>query len=171
VLLDYQEHGPDAARQALKPIATCPHSIPRPLGMSERLEIYLLDEWLCRYCGRTTILTQLMMLLDELFPEDFPYHPNWKTGLTHPAFPVRSASVDHISPVAHGGSGNDPLNLVTACLPCKVVKGEFPLDQLGWTLRPIRKTTTGMGFPLCTQISGPGLLSTPSAAIVFCSAL
>lgn len=49
-------------------------------------EIYDRDRYQCRYCGRKTVLIEVMRLLSGLFPEQFPYHPNWKASETHPAY-------------------------------------------------------------------------------------
>ncbi|WP_425459493.1 HNH endonuclease [Georgenia muralis] len=48
---------------------------------------------------------------------------------------TRSATLDHVEPIALGG---DPLaegNLVTACWGCNRRKGDLRLDELGWALR------------------------------------
>jgi HNH endonuclease len=70
------------------------------------------------------------------FPNDFPYHPNWKGGLTHPAVIARSAVIDHIEPGSLEGDWLDEENLVAACWPCNVRKGDLTLEQLGWELAP-----------------------------------
>jgi len=46
----------------------------------------------------------MMRLIARLFPEEFPYHPNWKAGLTHPAFAARSATLDHVVPIAEAAT-------------------------------------------------------------------
>jgi len=78
-----------------------------------------------------------MDLLGELYPDLFPFHPNWKGGVTHPAVIARSTIIDHVVPGAMGGSRRDPDNLVTACWPCNAIKSDYELDQLGWQLQPI----------------------------------
>lgn len=39
-----------------------------------------------------------MRLVARWFPEEFPWHKNWKGGETHPAFASRSATLDHVIP-------------------------------------------------------------------------
>lgn len=105
-----------------------------PIPQSTAAKVYNRDRYMCRYCGGKTILTPIMQLIAELFPDDFPYHPNWKGGQTHPAIIARSPAVDHIEPFAWGG---DPLwlgNLATACWPCNAAKADLTLAQLGWQL-------------------------------------
>ncbi|MDQ2959802.1 MAG: HNH endonuclease [Candidatus Dormibacteraeota bacterium] len=133
------EGGPDAARRALQPIAYPRHDVPsRPaMPCSVMLAVFWRDHWTCRYCGGRTIFTPVMALLGTLFPDQFPFHRNWKGGQTHPAVVARSAVVDHVIPGAHGGSWADPENLATACWPCNARKGDLTIRQLGWDLRPI----------------------------------
>jgi hypothetical protein len=104
-------------------------SIPRSVTVG----VFRRDHWTCRYCGGKTIFTPVMVLLSEIYPEQFPYTPNWKAGLTHPAIISRSAVVDHVIPGSLGGDWRDEGNLVTACWPCNVRKGDLTLEQLGWT--------------------------------------
>ena len=73
-----------------------------------------------------------MALLGVLYPDTFPFHPNWKGGVTHPAVITRSAVIDHVDPGAWGGDWNAETNLVTACWPCNTSKADLSLDQLGW---------------------------------------
>ncbi len=137
VISRFLDEGRDAAVDELRPIAYPPRALPpRPtLSVPRRLAIYQRDGWSCRYCGGQTVLTQVMALLGSLFPDQFPYHPNWKTGATHPAIISRSASVDHVDPGSLGGSWTDPHNLVTACWLCNVRKADLTLEQLGWAIR------------------------------------
>jgi 5-methylcytosine-specific restriction endonuclease McrA len=98
--------------------------------------IYKRDRFRCRYCGCRVIPTQVMRLISHFFPEDFPYHPNWKGGETHPAIVARSATLDHVVPWRAGGT-NYPENLACACWICNRTKGDLLLDQLGWRLLPV----------------------------------
>jgi HNH endonuclease len=99
----------------------------------------LRDGFTCRYCGGKTIPTPIMELLSGFYPQEFPYHRNWKAGLTHPAVIVRSTVIDHLDPRAWGGEWIAEGNLVTACWPCNVRKGDLSLKQLGWKLMPIAR--------------------------------
>lgn len=103
-------------------------------AMSVIAKVYARDHYQCRYCGERLILTAVMRLVSRLYPDQFPYHPNWKASLTHPAFISRSATLDHIHPIASGGDPTALDNLVTACWNCNRRKGDLELDELGWTL-------------------------------------
>jgi 5-methylcytosine-specific restriction endonuclease McrA len=107
-------------------------SIPR----SVMVKVYQRDCWTCRYCGLRTIFYPVMPLLGLIFPEQFPYHSNWKAEQAHPAVAALSSTVDHVVPGAAGGEWLAETNLVTACWPCNARKGDLTLEQLRWQLRP-----------------------------------
>lgn len=69
-----------------------------------------------------------------MYPERFPYHPNWKAGQVHPAYLLTSTSLDHVVPGARGGSWSDFANLVTSCWPCNTGKSDFTIEEIGWSL-------------------------------------
>jgi hypothetical protein len=104
------------------------------------VRVYWRDYWTCRYCGQRTIFYPVMPLLGAIFPDLFPYHPNWKAGQTHPAVAALSSTVDHVVPAAAGGEWLAESNLVTACWPCNTRKADLTLEQLRWQLRPPEET-------------------------------
>lgn len=138
VLAALISEGRVAAAEKLAPIAYPRREMMARSEPSESLiaATYKRDRFHCRYCGCRVIPTQVMRLVSEIFPDDFPYHPNWKGGQTHPAIPSRSATLDHVLPWTQGGT-NDPENLVCACWICNRVKGDVTLQQLGWELKQI----------------------------------
>jgi 5-methylcytosine-specific restriction endonuclease McrA len=127
-------------------------------AMSTIVAIYARDRYQCRYCGQRVILTALLRLVARLYPRQFPYHRNWKADSTHPAFISRSATLDHIEPVARGGDPTDLNNLVTACWNCNRRKGDLDLHDLGWTLvRP--RTHAGWDSPNSSNRCGTQLVA------------
>ena len=139
------DEGIDGGRRALSLIAYPPRLIARRPALARELmcRIFHRDHFYCRYCSGRTILTSVMELIGELYPEIFPFHTNWKGGVTHPAVIGRSAIIDHLVPGAMGGSWRDPENLTTACWPCNAIKADYELEQLGWELQPV---TTDEGW-------------------------
>jgi hypothetical protein len=135
----FLESGLEAGRTALAEIAYPPREVSRrpvvPRAQAGR--IFRRDRFICGYCGGRTILTSVMELVASLYPDIFPYHPNWKGGLTHPAFIARSAVIDHRVPGSLGGAWLDDDNLVTTCWPCNAIKADMTLDQLGWELHAV----------------------------------
>lgn len=64
--------------------------------------------------------------------------PSWSVaGKTHPAIISRSPALDHVIPGSRGGDWLAQDNLVTACWPCNVLKADFHLEDIGWSLRPV----------------------------------
>lgn len=98
--------------------------------------VFARDAYHCRYCGRRVVLTAVLRLLSRLDPQRLPWHPNWKATATHPVFPLLSATLDHVDPVAGGGAHVDPGNLCCACWACNRRKGDLSLAELGWSLTP-----------------------------------
>lgn len=133
------EHGLKAGARALAPIAYARHEVTRRPGLGRAMQgqVFQRDRFICCYCGARLIPTPIMELLSELYPDSFPFHPNWKGGQTHPAILSRSPVVDHVQPGSVGGEWHDIDNLVTACWPCNGRKADFTLEQLGWRLRPL----------------------------------
>jgi len=106
----------------------------RPVPIAAKLAVHRRDSWTCRYCRARTIAPPVLRFLSEIYPDEFPYHPNWKAGQVHPAYLLVSASLDHVDPGGRGGSWLDEQNLVTACWPCNTGKADLRLEEVGWTL-------------------------------------
>lgn len=103
-------------------------------AMSVIASVYARDRYQCRYCAERVILTAVMRLVSALYPDQFPFHPNWKADSTHPAFVSRSATLDHVRSIADGGDPVGMDNMVTACWNCNRRKGDLRLTELGWSL-------------------------------------
>ena len=106
----------------------------RTMRTAVKVAIHRRDSWTCRYCGARTIAPPVLRFLSELYPDEFPYHPNWRAGQVHPAYLLVSTSLDHVHPGGRGGSWLDEDNLVTACWPCNTGKADLRLEEVGWTL-------------------------------------
>jgi 5-methylcytosine-specific restriction endonuclease McrA len=137
VVAAFQSGGTAAALEALQPIAYHPEPVTRRRSIppAREVEVFRRDAWTCRYCGQPTVFLPVMAFLGHLFPDQFPYDPHWKAGVTHPAVSACGASVDHVVPVTRGGT-DDLDNLVTACWPCNARKGDFTLQEFGREPRP-----------------------------------
>jgi 5-methylcytosine-specific restriction endonuclease McrA len=102
----------------------------RPFTPETTVAVWRRDQFSCRYCGQSVIPPPVLRATSLVWPDAIPYHPNWRTDVTHPLYLLRSATVDHVEPHAHGGSHDDLGNLATACWPCNTRKGDLP----GWAL-------------------------------------
>lgn len=92
---------------------------------AEQLAVWRRDAWHCRYCLAPVFFSPALKALEELSPGHGYYHRNAKTGSMLPLLQWGWASVDHIVPVAAGGT-NEPGNLVTACWRCNLSKRDSP---------------------------------------------
>ena len=77
--------------------------VTRKCTQRQALGVFRRDGFLCRYSGERLIFPGTLRLLSVLWPEQFPYHTNWKMGETHLAYWRLYPTVDHVVPVARGG--------------------------------------------------------------------
>jgi hypothetical protein len=99
------------------------------------MPIFIRDGFLDRYSGERLVFPGTLRLLAKLLPDEFPYHPNWKTSACHLAFWELSPTIDHIVPFSRGGADIES-NWVTTSMLRNSAKANFTLDELGWSLRP-----------------------------------
>ncbi|MFZ1552039.1 MAG: HNH endonuclease [Anaerolineae bacterium] len=111
--------------------------IKRTYGPQEAIRIFIRDGFIDRYTGERLVFPPVLRVISMALPIDFPYHPNWKTDVTHRAYWELSATVDHLIPVTHGGADDDS-NWVTTSMARNSAKMNWTLEQLGWTLHPPR---------------------------------
>lgn len=97
--------------------------------------VFVRDGFIDRYSGLRLIFPPVLRILSIMLPEDFPYHPHWKTGVTHPAYYNLFATIDHVVPVSRGGTSEEP-NLVTTSMLKNSSKGNWTLEELDWDLLP-----------------------------------
>lgn len=107
----------------------------RRYGPIDATRVFVRDGFRDRYTGGRLVFPPVLRLLSLVLPDAMPYHPNWKTSATHPAFWELGATVDHLVPVARGGA-DDPSNWVTTSMARNGAKQLYTLEELGWTLHP-----------------------------------
>jgi hypothetical protein len=96
---------------------------------------FMRDGFLDRYSGARLVFPPVLRVLSFALPEAFPYHPNWKTDQTHPAYWELSATLDHLVPVTRGGP-DDESNWVTTSMARNSAKSNWTIEELGWHLFP-----------------------------------
>lgn len=96
---------------------------------------FLRDEFRCRYCDGEIIPKPIAVLLHELYPQELPFHPHYKTGCMHPLFWTRVAEADHLVAGSVGGDWTALDNLVTACVQCNTKKNNYSIEEMGWSLK------------------------------------
>lgn len=107
----------------------------REYGARESTRVFIRDGFIDRYTGERLIFPPVLRAISLVLPDQFPFHPNWKTDLTHPAFWEIGATIDHLIPVSRGGS-DDESNWVTTSMARNSAKLNWTLDELGWSLQP-----------------------------------
>ena len=80
-----------------------------------------------------------------LLPTEFPYQRNWRQSETHPAFWELFPTIDHVVPLARGGSDGKE-NVVTTSMVRNAAKANWLLRELGWSeeLAPPRAGWDGL---------------------------
>jgi len=95
------------------------------------MRVYLRDGFTDRYSGAPLVFPGTLRAISLLLPKEFPYQTNWKQSETHPAFWELSPTIDHIRPLARGGSDEDS-NVVTTSMVRNAAKANWTLEELGW---------------------------------------
>jgi hypothetical protein len=125
----------EQAREALSKLYPLIHqaSSTRKYTPVQCMTIFLQDGFIDRYSGKRLVFPGTLRVLSILLPVEFPYHPNWKVEVTHPAFWELFPTIDHIVPVSRGGL-DDQSNWATTSQLMNAAKANWSLDQLGWKL-------------------------------------
>jgi 5-methylcytosine-specific restriction endonuclease McrA len=95
--------------------------------------VFIRDGFIDRYSGNRLVFPPVLRMLSHALPDVFPYHPNWKTQASHPAYWELSATIDHLNPVAKEGPDN-PDNWITTSMARNSAKKKWSLEELGWKL-------------------------------------
>jgi hypothetical protein len=127
------------------------------------MRVFLRDGFIDRYSGVRLVMPAALRLLSIMLPEEIPFHPNWKSGVTHPAFWEFSATIDHVVPVARGGAHVEG-NMVTTSMARNSAKANWTLEELQWSLRDpgdVKKWDGLTGWFLRQTTRQPNLLTHP----------
>jgi hypothetical protein len=99
------------------------------------MRVFRRDGFIDRYSGGRLVFPGTLRLLSELLPQEFPFHPNWKSDACHFAFYELFPTVDHVVPVSRGGA-DDETNWVSMSMVRNAAKANFTLSELRWELVP-----------------------------------
>lgn len=111
------------------------HRESRKYSIQQMMEQFFRDGFIDRYTGDKLINPGILRVLSEKMPEEFPYHAHWKTDQSHAAYWEYQPTVDHIYPIALGGSDTED-NWATTSMLHNSIKSHYTLEQVGWTLKP-----------------------------------
>ena len=107
----------------------------RQYSAVEQIRQFFKDGFIDRYFGSKLINPGMLRLFSEKLPEEFPYHPHWKTDVSHIAYWDYQPTIDHIVPITRGGK-NDAINFATTSMKGNLAKKNYTLEQLNWHLYP-----------------------------------
>ena len=107
----------------------------RGITASDTLKVFVRDGFIDRYFGTRMIYPPVLRILSYKFPNQFPYHPNWKMDSCHIAYWELVPTLDHVVPIARGGA-NTIDNIVCTSMLHNSIKSNYTLEQIGWQLRP-----------------------------------
>lgn len=99
----------------------------------EKMEQFIRDGFIDRYSGKKLANPGILKVLSHYMPETFPYHSHWKMEECHNAYWEFVPTVDHIYPVALGGSDSME-NWATTSMLHNLIKSNWTLEQLEWKL-------------------------------------
>jgi len=99
------------------------------------LSIFIRDGFIDRYTGDKLVFPGALKILSDIFPNEFPYQQHGKLEECHTAYWELLPTIDHIIPVAKGGTNNED-NLVTTSMIKNSAKSLHSLSELGWRLYP-----------------------------------
>ncbi len=99
----------------------------------EYARVFIRDGFVDRYTGGRLLFPPVLRMLSHALPDRFPFHPNWKTQVTHPAYWEVGATIDHVIPVTRGGP-DEPSNWMTTSMARNSAKMNWTLRELGWAL-------------------------------------
>ena len=129
----------DKARASATITQQFPHN---PINRSSRnytpkqcMNVFLRDGFIDRYSGNRLLFPGALKILSLELPFEFPYQSHWKTTDTHIGYWYFYPTVDHVQPIARGGSNSED-NLVTTSQLRNSAKSHWTLDELGWALHP-----------------------------------
>ena len=101
----------------------------------EQLALFMRDGFIDRYSGDKLIFPGVLYVLSVTLPEVFPYHPNWKMTECHQAWWELVPAIDHVVPLAFGGT-NDADNLICTSDKRNMAKSTSTLEEIGWKIYP-----------------------------------
>lgn len=99
----------------------------------EKMEQFVKDGFIDRYSGQKLVNPGLLKVLSYYMPDVFPYHSHWKMENCHNAYWELVSTLDHIFPIALGGS-DDKENWTTTSMLHNSIKSNWTLKQLNWKL-------------------------------------
>ena len=99
----------------------------------EKINQFKRDGFIDRYTGQKLVNPGVLRVMSYYMPDIFPYHAHWKMESCHNAYWEFVPTVDHIYPVALGGTDSSE-NWATTSMLHNSIKSNWTLAQLNWKL-------------------------------------
>ncbi len=131
----------------------------RTYTVKQKMEQFTRDGFIDRYSGEKLVNPGMLKVISVYFPDEFPYHPHWKTTETHQAYWELVPTIDHIIPIANGGK-DVPENWATTSMLNNSIKSNWTLEQLRWQRYPRGKIEEwdGLSYDFVEIVSMDGNL-------------
>jgi hypothetical protein len=110
-------------------------NVGRRYSPTQSTRLFWRDGFIDRYTGKRLVFPGTLRMLSYLFPEQFPFHNNWKTDVCHFGYYELFPTIDHLVPVSRGGEDNDQ-NWVSTSMLKNAAKANFTIEELGWPVFP-----------------------------------
>ena len=107
--------------------------------------VFMRDGFVDRYSGKLLVFPGTLRLIHKILPSEFPFQKNWKMSETHIAFWDLLPTMDHVVPIARGGTDSVE-NLVSTSQLKNSIKSNWLLEELGWQLHPISNNVEWVGL-------------------------
>jgi 5-methylcytosine-specific restriction endonuclease McrA len=105
----------------------------RSYYLYQKMKIFIRDGFIDRYTGDKLVNPGILKVLSFYFPQNFPYQKNWKMSESHIGYLELAPTIDHLEPIAAGGSDTED-NQITTSMFNNSIKSNWTLKQLRWTL-------------------------------------
>ncbi len=105
----------------------------RKYSERQKTKIFIRDGFIDRYTGKKLIFPPVLRVISSIFPDEFPFHKNWKISECHIAYWHLCPTIDHIIPVSRGGEDCES-NWVSTSQLRNSAKSNWLMEELGWSL-------------------------------------
>jgi hypothetical protein len=106
----------------------------RVYSKAQCMQVFQRDGFVDRYSGQRLVFPGVLRIMSNAFPALFPFQKNWKMTETHPAYWELAPTIDHVIPIARGGTDTID-NWVTTSMIRNSAKANWTLEELGWSLK------------------------------------
>lgn len=139
---------------------------PRKYTCRQMISVFQRDGFVDRYRGTKLVFPPVLRLLSHYLPVAFPYHKNGKLSEGHIAYWELFPTIDHVYPVARGGTDSEE-NWVTCSMLSNSIKSNWTLEELQWHLLPPGNLADWdglLGWFIEQVVKDPAVLNNPYVA-------